>query len=70
MSREIDMCPELSGELECLDNALQYRVAPIEYDLSQFHRTFGDPAPDRAVIIEGMRELDPFVFFALIQGIP
>ena len=72
MPGKIYMGAELAGEFKGMDQAFQHGIAPVKHHLAQFHGTFRYAAPERAVVVEGMGKLHPFVPLGLkrLQCIP
>ena len=70
MSREINVRSELSGEFEGVDSAVQHRISPVKNNFAEFHASFRNSAPVRAVIVKTVRQLYPFQFLRFFQCLP
>ena len=61
MTGKVDVCAELTRELEGLDQAIEHLIAPVVNRFGQLHRSGGDAAPDRAVVVQRMGQIDPCI---------
>jgi len=64
------MGTKLSGEFEGLDQAFQFRLAPVPHGLCQLHRAFRDAGPVGAFVVQRVRKFHPAIFFSILQCVP
>ena len=64
------MGTKLSGEFEGLDQAFQFRLAPVPHGLCQLHRAFRDTGPVGAFVVQRVRKFHPAIFFSVFQCVP
>ena len=64
------MGTKLSGEFEGLDQAFQFRLAPVPPGLCQLHRAFRDAGPVGAFVVQRVRKFHPAIFFSILQCVP
>ena len=70
VTREVDMGTKLSREFEGLDQAFQFRLAPVPHGLCQLHRAFRDTGPVGAFVVQRVRKFHPAIFFSILQCVP
>lgn len=64
------MGTKLSGEFEGLDQAFQFRLAPVPHGLCQLYRAFRDAGPVGAFVVQRVRKFHPAIFFSVLQCVP